>query len=92
MSPPSRQATLMPQTYPSRHGQAEPRSARRPSSLRLGVDRDDANAAQIGQLSRDLPIMHRAVSYIEIRRRGLEPVGWPCYIEPFSVPYSTYLN
>ena len=47
----------MPQTYPSPHGQDEPRSARRPASSRLGVERDDADTAQVGQLLRGLPVL-----------------------------------
>ena len=39
--------------------------------MRLGVERDDAHTAQIGQLLRGLPIVHCGVSLIEIADEAL---------------------
>jgi len=46
---PSRQVTLMPQTWPSRHGQDEPRSACKPRITRIRVERDHATRRRSGQ-------------------------------------------
>ena len=40
------------------NGQPEPMSARSRSSLRLGVERDDADTTQVGQFGWDLPVGH----------------------------------